>query len=886
LDIDLTNAFHQIVLHPETAEKLSVQTPWGQFQPRFLPEGVSPGISILQETVVKLFSDFEWALCIFDNILLLAYDFEDAYQKLDMFLDRCIQHEVVLKFSKTWLGFAQINFFGYQCRHNSFNLTEDRKKAIMEIPFPENGNRPKKVRMLLGMGVFFAPFVPNYSDLIKHITDMTKSTFNWDESTWTVDYRGEYDRFKAGLQTSCTLFYPDYNLEWILRTDASDYGVSGILIQVVPATEVKAVEYQTIAICSKKLSAQAFRWKTIEKEGFGIFYSVKKFSYYLRGKYFVIETDHNNLVWMEASEVGKIVRWRIYLQDFQFLIRHIPGKHNVVADCLSRLLYVQGYVLSDDEEHHVFNVFDKDYEEIWPSKKEYEEVGIGDDRPKNLEFDKVLASVHNDQVGHWGARETWKRLNKEFPGHGVSYQVIVDFVAECANCQKTRREIKQRLVPVTRHLKPPHSRSAIGIDAVQITPAGKQGQTHIIVTVNLFSKLAFLYSVKGVTAINLAYSVWTYWCNFGHTDLIISDMGPDLKSQLFAELVKLMGMRHVFSIANRHINGCERVIKEVSRHLRAMVYDKRVSDVFEDPTFIPSVQYILNTHVSDETGQTPFELTFGTQDVIYKDLLSDVTTDPTHMILKRLNDNLKSLRDVSREFQSNLVKERESKGITPMRQNTYQPGDFVMFDAGSKPHPKMSCRMKGPFEVVRQYKNDVLVRNLVTGSMKEYSVSDLEPFFGTSDSANEAALRDQEQFRVSEILSYTGDSRLRTQMTFKVKYADGDVLDIPWSPDIQCEAYYDFCAARPHLFHLTLDAGMAKRFISQKKREDITTVTVGDQVFVDLRFFGDIWYEQLGLPDFASSCYVMPFTYTHWYHRTSKKKISARFDPQWSVLRI
>jgi hypothetical protein len=309
-----------------------------------------------------------------------------------------------------------------------------------------------------------------------------------------------------------------------------------------------------------------------------------------------------------------------------------------------------------------------------------------------------------------------------------------------------------------------------------------------------------------------------------------------------------------------------------------MVYDKRISDVFEDPTFVLSVQYILNTHVSDETGQTPFELTFGTQDVLYQKLLSDVKGDPAHLLLKRLNDNLVLLRDVSREYQELLVKERESKGIIPARQNKYQPGDFVMFDAGSKPNPKMSCRMKGPFEVVRQYKNDVFIRNLVTGGMKEYSVADLEPFFGTRDAAAEAALRDQEQFRVSDIISYTGDSRLRTQMTFKVKYADGDVLNIPWSPDIQCEAYYNFCSARPYLFHLTLDAGLAKKFISQKKREDITTVTVGDQVFVDLRFFGDIWYEQLGLPDFESSCYVMPFTYTHWYHRTSKKKISARFD--------
>ena len=123
--------------------------------------------------------------------------------------------------------------------------------------------------------------------------------------------------------------------------------------------------------------------------------------------------------------------------------------------------------------------------------------------------------------------------------------------------------------------------------------------------VNLFTKFMYLFPVNGPTAINLATAVWSCWCNFGHTDLIVSDMGPDLKSHLFAELVALTGMRHVFSIANRHVNGCERLIKEVSRHLRAIVFDRRIPNVFDDPTVIPSVQNILNTHVSDETSRTP-----------------------------------------------------------------------------------------------------------------------------------------------------------------------------------------------------------------------------------------------------------------------------------------
>lgn len=41
-EIDLTNAFHQIRIGDETSRKFSIQTPWGQVQPEFMPEGVAP----------------------------------------------------------------------------------------------------------------------------------------------------------------------------------------------------------------------------------------------------------------------------------------------------------------------------------------------------------------------------------------------------------------------------------------------------------------------------------------------------------------------------------------------------------------------------------------------------------------------------------------------------------------------------------------------------------------------------------------------------------------------------------------------------------------------------------------------------------------------------
>ena len=73
----------------------------------------------------------------------------DGYAKLETFLDRCITHNVKLKFSKSWIGFNEVNFFGYHCTHKSFKLTDERKQAIMKMPFPTDGNRCKKMRVAL-----------------------------------------------------------------------------------------------------------------------------------------------------------------------------------------------------------------------------------------------------------------------------------------------------------------------------------------------------------------------------------------------------------------------------------------------------------------------------------------------------------------------------------------------------------------------------------------------------------------------------------------------------------------------------------------------------------------------------------------------------------------
>jgi hypothetical protein len=248
---------------------------------------------------------------------------------------------------------------------------------------------------------------------------------------------------------------------------------------------------------------------------------------------------------------------------------------------------------------------------------------------------------------------------------------------------KIRSTLKHGIKPIIRSLK--HKRS--GDNSLSC----RETYTYTGYCQLVYKTLFPIYRSKGCAAVNLANTVWTYWANFGHTDCIISDKGPELTSNL----MKIIFVK--FSMTDKHANGVERTIKEVQRHLRAIVYDTRIQDIFAHKTMMPAVQFILSNEVNSETCFRPFELSFGSSDANYTKIPEGGFQEQANEYLTRLNYNLILVREISTEYQQKLVK---NKLVPRLQRNRIY--DLVLFDKGVKDHPNLSPRYSGPYEVITQ----------------------------------------------------------------------------------------------------------------------------------------------------------------------------------------
>ena len=158
--------------------------------------------------------------------------------------------------------------------------------------------------------------------------------------------------------------------------------------------KVRVMRFFTEALVGAQLN-----WSTREKECYGICFGVKTFEDRLDIRRFILKIDHMNLTYLNVTLTGKVQRLKLYLQDKDFYLCHVPGKEvrQFVPDALSRLC-VNHMPVKESEK---------------PAHKRHQAI-LATLEPKHRIPDTIfrqITAVHNSMVGHWGLEKCRERLN-------------------------------------------------------------------------------------------------------------------------------------------------------------------------------------------------------------------------------------------------------------------------------------------------------------------------------------------------------------------------------------------------------------------------------------------------------------------------------------------
>ena len=135
---------------------------------------------------------------------------------------------------------------------------------------------------------------------------------------------------------------PDWSKEFFLETDLSSFAVGGVCYQYDDKQNTRPIMWM-----GRKLNKNEANYCTRDQELLAVLYCIERARMYLYGRHFTVKTDHFNLLWLYENDVqGRIARWATKLSAYDFTIKHIRGKDNIVADGISRMRGATAVVMS------------------------------------------------------------------------------------------------------------------------------------------------------------------------------------------------------------------------------------------------------------------------------------------------------------------------------------------------------------------------------------------------------------------------------------------------------------------------------------------------------------------------------------------------------------
>ena len=695
--MDLISGYHQAPLSFSARKYTAFLCFAGLYQFTRLPFGPKRAPSYFQQQMASVvLIGLVYTICeiYLDDVIIYGKGPDEFVTRTRRVFERFKLRRIRLKAKKTKLGHGQIEYVGKQISSKGLSMTPSKIRAFLDIPRPTDVT---SLRKFLGVGNYFRNFIQGHSTVAGPLNRMLTGKLKKRTSlTWSPEGIKAFEDLRYLIANCPLLHFPDETSPITLRTDASDYGVGGVLFQTVAEIE------NPVAFVSKSFTEVQLRWSVIQKEAYAIFHCCTTLDYLLRDRKFVIQTDHRNLIYLRKNTNSMVIRWDIALQELDYTVDFLSGSKNVIADTMSR---------------SCLNLIELPDIDTIAALENFKEIAEDKIEP--------LTQCHNSIIGHGGTDRTLSNLQQL--GHNWPYmcQDVKHFILTCPVCQKlnTAKNIVKAHPFTTSSERP---MKALNIDHVDPFANNE----YILVVICTHSRWIELFFCPDATAKSAASALLENFGRYGTFHELRSDRGPAFVNAIIKQFLRLTGTHHHLTLAYSSEENAivERANREVNRHLRALVFDSPSTNDLK--LKLPFVQRIMNATPNSVTKVKPAQILFGN----LIDLDENILT-PTPELLDDASrtDATDRMIQVQEELIGRSTKFRRLADSTRLANydlpdKDFTPGTFVLIQYASKAPSRLHTPWFGPMKVISNKGSEYVLLDLITKKEKHIHVTRIKEF--------------------------------------------------------------------------------------------------------------------------------------------------------------
>ena len=284
--LDLASGYWQVSLSPDARCKTAFATHSGLFQFRVIPFGLCNAHATFERFMDRVLQGLRWSRCLvyLDDNISFGTTFDDALDNLTLIFERLRSYGLQLKSSKCHLFQTSVPFLGHVVGRWGLECVPRKIEDVKSWPIPDC---LKSVRQFLGLVGYYRRFIPSFADHAEPLVALTGKDVPF---IWRPACAAAFTDLRDALVRAPMLAFPTG--DYILDTDASNFGLGGVLSQILD--EVECV----IAYCSRALRPSQRKYCTTKREMLAAVSMCIQFRSYLHGIKFTLRTDHKSLVWL------------------------------------------------------------------------------------------------------------------------------------------------------------------------------------------------------------------------------------------------------------------------------------------------------------------------------------------------------------------------------------------------------------------------------------------------------------------------------------------------------------------------------------------------------------------------------------------------------------